>query len=246
MPTETTKSIFLRGVKDGSPFILVLVPFSTLFGVVATEAGLDVFQALSFSVAVLAGAAQFTALQLLADDAPTFIAILSGLAVNLRMAMYSAALTPYLGPAPLWQRAFVSYFTVDQTYACSALQYELNPDWTIRQRLAYFFGVATPLCPFWYSFTVVGAMVGTAIPGEFALDFAIPITFIALIAPMLRTWAHVAAALTSVVVALILASLPYNLGLMVAAVAAMMAGAQVELWAERRRARQGQKASGNG
>lgn len=35
MPRPTTKSVFLRGMRDGAPFILVLVPFSTLFGVVA-------------------------------------------------------------------------------------------------------------------------------------------------------------------------------------------------------------------
>ena len=55
-----------------------------------------------------------------------------------------------------------------------------------------------------------------------------PITFIALIAPALRTRAHVAAALVSIVVALSLAFLPYNLGLLVAGIAGMMTGAEVE------------------
>jgi len=46
----------------------------------------------------------------------------------------------------------------------------------------------------------------------------------------------VAAAFTSVLLTLVLAFLPYNLGLMVAALVAMMVGAQVELMVERRRA----------
>lgn len=85
-----------------------------------------------------------------------------------------------------------------------------------------------PVCPFWYLFTVVGAVLGSAIPEWMALDFAVPITFIALIMPMLRTRAHLAAALVSVVGALVLSFLPYNLGLFAAGIAAMMTGAEIE------------------
>jgi predicted branched-subunit amino acid permease len=77
-------------------------------------------------------------------------------------------------------------------------------------------------------------MVGTAIPPEFALDFAVPITFLALIAPMLHTPAHRAAALSAVILSLLFNFLPYNLGLMVAGIGAMMVGAQVELWTTRK------------
>lgn len=228
MTTETTKSIFFKGVKDAAPFLLVVGPFAVLFGVVATQAGLDAIEALSFSVAVIAGAAQLTALQLMLDQAPTLIVLASALAVNLRMAMYSASLTPYLGKATLWQRALVSYFLVDQSYGCSILAYELHPHWTLRQRLAYFWGTVAPICPFWFILTVVGAKLGGSIPDWLALDFAVPITFLAIIAPMLRTRAHVAAALVSVTVALFLAWLPYNLGLLVAGVCGMVTGAEIE------------------
>jgi len=73
---------------------------------------------------------------------------------------------------------------------------------TINQRIAFFLGVATPLAPLWIAMTAVGALVGSAIPPEYALDFALPITFLAMIGPMLRTLAHVVAALTSMGVGL--------------------------------------------
>lgn len=228
MPTETTKSIFLQGARDAAPFVLVVGPFALLFGVVAAEAGLNVVEALTFSVAVIAGAAQFTALQLMVDDVPTVVVLVSALAVNLRMAMYSASLTPYLGEASLRQRALAAYFIVDQSYGCSVLKYEQNPHWTIGQKLAYFWGTVAPVCPFWYIFTVVGAMLGNSIPEGLALDFALPITFLAIIMPMLRTPAHVAAALVSVIAALVFAFLPYNLGLLVAGILGMVTGAEVE------------------
>ena len=45
---------------------------------------------------------------------------------------------------------------------------------------------------------------------------------------MLRTPAHVAAALVSVIAALVFAFLPYNLGLLVAGILGMVTGAEVE------------------
>jgi len=237
--TKTTNSPFWQGVRDGAPFILVIAPFSMLFGVVGTEAGLHLAETMAFSVLVIAGAAQFAAVQLLTDNVPTLIALISALAVNLRMAMYSASLTPWLGPAPLWQRALAAYFTVDQSYACAVVKYEQEPHLSVPERMAYFFGVVTPICPLWYVFTLVGALVGDAMPAGLPLDFALPITFLAMIGPMLRTPAHVAAALVSVALALGLAWLPWNLGLLVAGLAGMTAGAQVELVLARRADRSG-------
>lgn len=228
MTTETTKSIFWTGARDAVPFIFVVGPFGLLFGVVATEAGLEIAATMSFSIFVIAGAAQLTALQLLVDQAPTVIVLVSALAVNLRMAMYSASLTPYLGAAPFWQRAVAAYFIVDQSYALSVLRYEQNRHWSIQQKLTYYFGTTAPVVPMWYLFTLVGALLGGSIPESFALDFAAPITFLALVTPMLRTRAHVAAALVSITVALSLAFLPYNLGLLIAGILAMATGAEVE------------------
>ena len=185
---------------------------------------------MAFSVVVFGGAAQFTALQLMVDDVPTAIVLISSLAVNLRVAMYSASLTPFIGGAPLWQRAIAAYFIVDQTYASSVAKFEAEPDMTIPERIAYFFGVVVPICPTWYAFTLVGALVGGQIPPEYALDFALPITFLALIAPMLRTGAHITAAVVAIMVSLLCAAIPYNQGLIIGGMAGMMAGARVELW----------------
>lgn len=234
MTITTPKSAYFRGVADSAPFILVIIPFASLFGLLAAEAGLNVVQALSFSVVVIAGAAQFTALQLMVEDAPTLVILASALAVNLRMAMYSASLTPYIGAAPLWQRAFAAYLTVDQSYVVAVAKYERTPDMTLPERMGYFFGAVTPIIPLWYGFTLVGALLGAQVPDSWALDFAIPITFLAMIAPMFRTLAHVVAALVAVVVSLLCAGVPYSLGLIIAGIAGMMAGAQVELWLERR------------
>ena len=222
------KTAFLHGARDALPFLLVVGPFALLFGVVGSEAGLNLTEVMGFSVLVIAGASQFAALQVMSENAPTVIVILTALAVNLRMAMYSASLTPYLGAAPIWKRALAAYLMVDQAYALSQIKYEMEPNLSVSARFAYYMGTVVPLAPFWYLLSYVGAVAGSQIPPEFALDFALPITFIAMVAPALRTLAHVAAAVTSVFVALMMAWMPYGTGLLVAALVAMIVGAQVE------------------
>lgn len=228
MPPATVKDAYFKGMRDSAPFLLVVAPFAMLFGVVATEAGLDLAQTMGFSVLVIAGASQLTALQLMTENAPVAVVLASALAVNMRMAMYSASLVPWLGAAPLWQRACAAYLLVDQSYAVSLANYEAAPKMTLPQRVALFFGTISLIAPSWYAGTVFGALLGRGIPPELALDFAVPVTFLAIVAPGLRTLAHVVAAGVAIVLALVLAGLPYNAGLLVAAAVAMAAGAEVE------------------
>lgn len=236
MQADSARSAYWKGFRDGAPFTLVVVPFAMLFGMAATEAGLNIAEVMGFSVLIIAGAAQFAALQMMIENAHVLVVLATALAVNLRMAMYSASLVPHLGAAPRWQRALMAYFLVDQTYALSSLRFDRDPPLPLRARVGYFFGTVSPVCLPWCVATWLGAVLGARIPPEFALDFALPITFIAMVAPMLRTAAHVAAALTSVMLALALAFLPFNLGLILAALGAMAAGAHVEQWQARRRA----------
>ena len=230
-----TQTAFWRGLRAGSPFVLVIAPFGMLYGVVANEAGFTLIQTMAMTALVIAGASQFAATQLLADNAPVAIAILTGLAVNLRMALYSASMAPHFGALAGWKKYLGAYFLVDQSYAVAISEFDRNPDMPRPEKFAYFIGAISSLLPFWYGMTLVGALVGSALPPEFALDFAIPITFIAIVAPSLRSLPHLVAAIVSVVVSLALVWMPYNLWLLVAALLAMLAGARVEQIMERRK-----------
>lgn len=233
----TRSQAFWRGYLDCAPFIIIVVPYSMLFGVVARDAGLDVLQTMSMSVLVIAGASQFTALALLQDQAPVFIALLTALAVNLRMAMYSAALVPHVGHARLGVRALMAYLMVDQAFAVAVRTYEDNPTMPTGVKVAYYFGCMMLICPIWYGFTLTGALVGQALPASLSLDFAVPVCFIAMVAPLLRSLPHVVAAFVSALAAIGFAWVPWSLGLIIAAGIAMVAGAQTELYLRRRTAR---------
>jgi len=229
------RSALLRGCLASAPFVIVVVPFAVLFGVVATEAGLDLLQVLLFSVSIFAGASQFAALQLMQDQAPVLIILATSLAVNLRLLMYSVAMAPHLGAAPLGTRVLMAYFMVDQSFAASQVEFEARPDLPLSEKIAFFFGTVIPIAPLWFASTMVGAMLGQAIPPDYAIDFAVPITFLAITAPMLRSIPHIVAAGVSITMTLVLVGLPYGTGLLVAAVLAMAAGAGMEVLLERRR-----------
>ncbi|QUS35886.1 AzlC family ABC transporter permease [Falsirhodobacter algicola] len=223
---------YLRGIAAASPFILVIAPFALLFGIVGTEAGLNLLEVLTFSVLVVAGAAQFVALQQLQDHAPVLIILVMSLAVNLRFLMYSAAMSVHLRDASRWQRILAAYTLTDQSFALTMAEAETGPRTT--RLIPFYFGSATVMVGLWYVGTVIGALAGSAIPPAFALDFALPITFIAMLAPLLRTLAHVAACFVSIAASLLLAGLPFGTGLLVAALMAMATGAAVETWQSRR------------
>ena len=233
MTVTTTKSAYWAGVRDGLPFIVMVVPFALLFGVVGIEAGLSMAQTMSFSVLVIAGASQFAALQLMLENAAIGFVLLAALAVNLRMAMYSAALAPHLGAAPFWQRALVGYLNFDQSYMASIAKYEDNPQMTLPAKVAYFLGVALVISPLWCVFTYIGARLGATVPAYIEIAFILPIAFLSMVAPMLKSLAHVAAAFVSIIVAISLAGLPAGSGLLIAAVCAMLTGVVVETWMER-------------
>lgn len=149
MSATSSKSSFLGGFLACLPFVLMAAPFGFLFGVVATEAGLNIAQVMAFSTVVIAGAAQYAAVQLLVEEAPTLIVIGSAMAVNLRMVMYSASLQPHIGRAHLWQRLLVAYTNFDQTFALSLNHYEDHPEKPPMVKAWYFLGAASVLVPVW-------------------------------------------------------------------------------------------------
>lgn len=219
------------------PFILVIPAFGALYGVLATDAGLNLFETFAFSLAVFAGASQFAALQLMQEQAPLMVILIAALAVNLRMMMYSVALSPHLGGAPLGLRAVMAYFLVDQSFALSQADFDKRPDQDLAGKGAYFFGTVVPITVMWNGSVLVGALMGRAIPPEAGLEFALPITFLALVAPSMTTLAHLLAAGVAMAGSLALWFLPYGTGVLVAAGCGMAVGALTEIWAERKEPR---------
>lgn len=231
MPPPTPSgpaAAFRQGVLASMPVWLAIGPFGAIFGAVATASGLDLLQTMGMTMVVAAGASQMAALQLINEGAPALLAILTGAVVNLRMAMYSASLAAAWPGAPLRTRALAAYFLHDQSFALSMRRYGEQPAEPLAIRVGFFFGCGVSTILVWFLATLLGALFGAQVPPSWGLEFAVPVTFIAVTAPLLRTLPHVVTALTAAVLSLLTAGLPYGIGLVVAAAAAIAAGVAVE------------------
>lgn len=219
-----TRRGFSAGLLASLPVLLAVAPFGLIFGVLAAEAGLEITQTMAMSSVVIAGASQLAALQLLIEDAPALIAILTGAVVNLRMAMYSASIAVHWQDTPMRWRLLAATVLTDQSYALSIQRYRHLPDETLGDRLGFFFGIGALTCSVWIAATYLGAVLGNRIPAGWGLDFVVPITFIAIVAPILRGRANLLAAAVAATLAVLLSGLPYGMGLLVAAAAGIGAG----------------------
>lgn len=223
---------FRRGALDILPVVIGVVPFGLVAGAAAVENGMGLGHALAFSSLIFAGASQLAAIDLLGRDAPALVAITTIVAINSRMLMYGASLAPELATEPLRRRLGAAYVLTDQAYAMSVARFVSEPD---TPRLPYYLGTALPLWVNWQLMTAVGALLGAALPPEIPLGFAVPLVFLALLAPATRDHPTLAAAVTSGVVATVAAPLPANLGMPLAALCGVGVGLAVSLRRDRLR-----------
>ena len=217
---------FWAGARAEIPLLIGVIPFGLIYGALAVNAGLSNAEAQMMSSLVFAGSAQFITAQLVHESAPALVIVLTIAVVNLRHMLYSASMAPYIASLSTRWKAVLSYLLTDEAYAPTILHYEKNG---ITPHAHWFWlGAGSTLWTFWQSSTAVGVFLGAAIPESWSLDFALPLTFIAMLVPILRDRPGIAAALSAGLVALVAYSLPYKLGLIVAALVGILVGVLLE------------------
>ena len=223
--TEQAKN-FWEGVRSEIPLLIGVFPFGMIYGALALEAGLSTSAAQLMSSIVLAGSAQFITTQLVRESAPGLIIVLTIGIVNLRHMLYSASLAPYLASLSNRWKVLLSYLLTDEAYAPTILHYEKEGS----SPSAHWFllGAGCVLWSTWQVSTALGIFLGTAIPESWSLDFALPLTFIAMLVPVLKHRPAIAAALSAGAIALAAYSLPYKLGLILAALVGIVVGTLME------------------
>jgi 4-azaleucine resistance transporter AzlC len=218
------RSDFRAGVRVGVPIVLGIVPFGLVAGAGAVSVGIPALQAVGMSVFIFAGASQLAAIELVGRGAPAAVIVLTVLVVNLRMVMYSASIAPHFARQSAKWKAALSYLLTDQAYAVSVVEFDANPE---TSRRWYYLGVAVPLWVAWQAATIVGVAVGASVPGGWQLEFAVPLVFLAVLLPAVTDRATTVAAVVGGATAVLANGLPYNLGLITAAVVGIAAGVVV-------------------
>ena len=213
---------FSSGVKDGLPLQLGIFPFGAVFGVLGVESGLTAHQTFFMSSLLFAGTSQIIFAQLIALSTPILILLGSVAALNTRHLLYSASMSQYLRNKPLGWRILLAYLLTDEAYAVSILRYQKHPH---NEMMHYhLFGSGLLLWSVWQISTLVGVLLGAAIPDELALGFVIPLIFLAIVMPLLKSKVEIATIATSTACVFGFAHLPYNLWIIIAAVAGIGAG----------------------
>ncbi len=225
------RKYFWEGVRAELPLLIGVFPFGMIYGALALNAGLSNAAAQMMSSILFAGSSQFITAQLVQDAAPAVVILLTIAVVNVRHMLYSASLAPYLKDLSLKWKVLLSYLLTDEAYAPSIIKYEkegLQPfsHWFV-------FGAGFALWFNWQVSTAVGLMLvgymtNNDILKTIPLDFALPLTFIAMVVPVLKNRAVVAAALSAGLVALLAFSLPFKLGLILAALTGILVGTLLE------------------
>ncbi|HSK47135.1 MAG TPA: AzlC family ABC transporter permease [Coriobacteriia bacterium] len=225
-PVSRRSHSFKAGAKDMLPILIGIAPFGLVAGAAVVQAGFGVVEAVGQSLLVNAGASQIVATTLFGEGAPLWLALGTALVVNARMFIYSTSIAPILGEAPAWQRPFLGHMLVDQNYASTMTKARFRED---VDPIPYYVGAWVALATVWQLSTIAGAIVGPFIPASWGLDFAVPLVFLAMLAPALkdRTAVTVGAA-TGVAAAVFVPLLPMQTGLIVAILTGMLLGAWLD------------------
>jgi predicted branched-subunit amino acid permease len=217
----------MAGSRQIAPVLIGTVPFGFVTGVASVSAGMSPFESIALSVLSFSGIAQLIAAQLIGAGSPVVVTVAAAFVVSLRFLMYSAALAPCVAHLPVRWRLAISYLMTDQTFASTIRHYESPGDKAHRHW--HFMGSGLTLFTSWQAAVAFGALAGALVPASWSLDFAVVLSFIALLVPAVRSRADLAAAIVAGAVALVAAGLPYRLALVVASIAGIAAGMALEL-----------------
>jgi 4-azaleucine resistance transporter AzlC len=173
--------------------------FGLVYGLAARQAGFSVIEATAMSVFVLAGAAQFAAVGLIAHGAGWPAILFLTAALNSRHLLYSAAMAPWLGGRSRLERAAMAHVLTDETFALSLAHFQrLGRADVVGFWLAAGFDSLS-----WPVFTALGVIGGQLIPdpAQFGLDVVFPAAMAGLAVNLAATRPEVAAAIAAVVLA---------------------------------------------
>jgi predicted branched-subunit amino acid permease len=226
-PPEEPRAAALRAFARGALALLPLwagaVPAGIAFGVAARHAGLGPVPTQLMSLLVFSAAGQMGAVSLLGGGTSPGVLVASVIVLNAQLLLLSVTVGRQLRPSGL-QRPVVALLLTDGAYGVAAGNGRLS--------VPSLLGAGASMYVAWNLGTALGAALGDAVgdPRRFGVDLVVPLTFVSVLVPLLRTSADRMVVLTSGLVALLLmGSAPLG----VAVLGAATVGATVGTWRTR-------------
>ena len=217
---KSSLEIFFKGVIDVSPLMIPVIPFGLIFGILAIDIGFSPLTTMGMSLIIFGGASQIVLLQLFSGGASSLVIISSVGAVNSRHLLYGAVISEHVSDLKLIWKIIISYFLIDQAFARSNDYLNKSKE---KNKYFHLIGGGATCWIIWQSTTLLGIILGAAIPEKLGLSFAVPLTFIAILVNDFRKVFNVIVIIVSGLVATLgFNSIPYKAYVIVAALAGLI------------------------
>lgn len=217
------------------PAAVAMVAWGMVTGVAMVQSGLSPAQAVGMTFLVYAGSAQLTSLPLFAAGAPFPIIWASALIVNLRFVIYAVAAKPFFRGLPASRLLVYGFGMVDVLAAQLLRRFDpaaaqpaslLHDDrraGDARAPMTYFKAASLMMWVVWQASSLAGIFLAQWIPAAWGLEFVATLALIALLLPMMMDRSAIICVATAGVTAALCASLPLNLGLLIAVIVGVTA-----------------------
>ena len=219
------------------PLAIGVIPLMVIYGITALQAGLSPVMVQAMALLVFSGAI-LPAAQALHAGMPVIVVGLMMVLLNVRHLFYSARLAPKLRRLRLPQRLVASYLLTDESFGMDARR----ADERKHQQHWWWFLVGAGLT-MWLAVqgsTALGLVLGPQVPIWDGMSFIPTLVFVCLAVLSLNGPVSVVVALAAGIAAILLASVPLGLGLLVAVsigvvtglISARIAGQRKSAWAK--------------
>lgn len=231
----TPRSEFIAGIKATFPLVVGAIPFGIIFGALAVTSGLSPTGTIAMSVFVFAGASQFIAAGLIASGTGIFVIIATTFIVNLRHILYAATLGPHVKNLSQKWLLPLGFWLTDETFVVTIQRYQDKESSNYKHW--FFFGSSIFMYLNWILCTFIGLKAGQQIedPASWGLDFAMIVTFIGMLIPMIKSRSMLASVIFAGFSAILFDGLPHQLGLFLAAIIGITAGLLINnIWPDQK------------
>lgn len=202
------------------------IPFALAYALVAQSAGFSPWETVLSSLLIFAGSAQLVTVNLVAGGAGIVSIIVTALLLNLRHILYGFSIDRALSREERRARPLLAFLLTDEMYGLWMRERLAG-----RGSLAFALGVGVSLYVDWNLSTAAGAAFGALLPDpeRIGLDFIFPLSFLALLLPLLRS--RIAVVVAAVAGAIVLFVAPFassGVSFLAAAIGAAAAGALLD------------------
>ncbi len=236
----STFAQFSRGFVALMPLWTGAIPVGIAYAVAARGAGMNPIATQLMSLTVFSAAAQLSAVALFARGTSVIVMVVTALALNLQLFLYGLTATRESRPS-LPRRLFTAYFLTDGAFAIAVTGGRI--------RIPVLLGAGVSMYTAWNAGTLIGVASGAILPdlSRFGVDFVAPLTFLAVLVPLVRSRSALLTVLIAAVTTLLLIRfMPVGVVVLAAGLTGSVAGSWWSSHLNRHRASQRDGAQGIG